>query len=222
MKLILDSKDVLMSGGVLAGFELDDTYANGLRVLNGGVEKELVERLRRSPALAADLLSREGPIIYMGAAAGARDAEGGTLGMRFRDGGSAVEGDNVYGKMLMWVRNAYLAELADRNDPEVPVDLSKILVDHAGPGAERTWTEEMEEQGRTFLHTEPYRPVKWRFDSNRSGVTGFARRASSSEVAFQTFECPFGVDARFRIRVGSAAEASRKSPEVSRKSSSRP
>lgn len=208
MKLILDSKDVLMSGGVLAGFELDDTYANGLRVLNDAVEKELLERLRRSPALAADLLSREGPIIYMGAAAGARDAEGGTLGMRFRDGGSAVEGDNVYGKMLMRVRNAYLAELVERNDPEVPVDPSKILVDHAEPGAERTWTEEMEEQGRSFLHTEPYRPVKWRFDSNRSGVTGFARRASSSDVAFQTFECPFGVDARSRIRVGSAAEAS--------------
>lgn len=210
MKLILDSKDVLMSGDTLAALELDFSYADGgpVPAAVSETEEELIERLRRNPALAAELLSYDGPIIYMGEAANYRDADGHTLGMRFRDGGTAVEGDNVYGKFLMRVRNRF-AELqkAERVE-ETLVRPGQVIVDFVPADAEKSWTEEQEDAGREFIHTEPYRPVRFRFDASRNGTTGYAGRQSGFGVSFQTFECPFGTDFRSRVRVSSAAEAS--------------
>lgn len=207
MKLLLDKKDVLMSGDVLAGFELENNFENGVSY-SFETEEQLMERLRNDPALAAELLSYEGPIIYMGAGAGAFDAENRTAGMRFRDGGSAVEGDNVYGKLLMRVRNEYAREVRESRISERLVRPGQVVVDYVPAGEDISRTEALEAEGRSFIHTEQYRPVRWRFDASRNGTTGHAQRDSASDVSFQTFECPFGTEPRSKVRVGSAAEAS--------------
>ena len=207
MKLLLDKNDVLMSGNVLAGFELENNFENGA-AFAFETEEQLMERLRNDPALAAELLSYEGPIIYMGAGAAAFDAENHTAGMRFRDGGAAVEGDNVYGKLLMRVRNEYAKEVREARIAERLVRPGQVVVDYVPTGEEMSRTEALESEGRRFIHTEQYRPVRWRFDASRNGTTGHAQRDSAPEVSFQTFECPFGVDTRSKVRVGSAAEAS--------------
>lgn len=210
MKLLLDKKDVVMSGDVLADFELDRFFPAGSETPDFVSESEaqMLDRLRRDPALAAELLSYEGPIVYMGEGASALDANGRTLGVRFRDGGSSVEGDNVYGKFLMRVRNIFAEEIREGRVDEALVRPGQVVVDYVPAGEEMSRTEALEAEGRSFIHTERYTPVQWRFDASRNGTTGHAQRDSAPEVSFQTFECPFGTEPRSRVRVGSAVEAS--------------
>lgn len=196
MKRELSKTDVVMKAGVLEAFEYNPEI---------GMDKaKMLQRLRESPSLALELLSYTGPIVYMG-----RRAD--SLGVRFVEGRKSAEvtGGNEYGEFLSDVRDTYLKELKSKGIVEKPIDTKQIVVDFTQRGASRSDIEEAEEEdNERYVHTDVYRPVKFRFDANRAGTTGHAERKSSSDVRFQTFECPFGTSSRSRVLVDSAAEAS--------------
>lgn len=211
MKIAIGKQDVLMSGGVLAGLEYGSVNELGMNAESGNSMDmgRMLDRLRNNPDIALELLSYDGPIIYMGAEAMRRTAEGRTLGMRFTDGGYMLDGDNEYGRFLSDVRNAYLHELAEEIIEEALLRPDQIIVDYSlADNGTATMTELQEGRGRKFIHTEPYRPSKFNFDTAMDGTTGHAQRMSGSDVPFQTFECPFGLDYKSKIRVESAAEVS--------------
>lgn len=212
MKRDISKNDVVMTGGVLAGLEYGSVNAmiGGVRESGDPLDMEkMLDRLRRNPDFAVELLSYEGPILYMGDYAGGHTSEGKTLGVRFADGGCRVDGDNVYGDFLTGVRQEYLKELREEDVPELLIRPDQIIVDYPlGEDGLSSKTESLEAVGRKFIHTEPYRPARFTFDAAKDGTTGHARRLSGRDVSFQTFECPFGLDYKSRVRVESAAEMS--------------
>lgn len=62
--------------------------------------------------------------------------------------------------------------------------------------------------GGYCIHTDVYRPVRFRFDANRAGTTGHAERITSGDNAYESFVCPFGTGRNAKVRVGNAAEVS--------------
>lgn len=215
MKRKLTNRDVIMTPGVLDGLDYDSVSEymyDGKRSSDPLDVKVMLARLREHPEYALELLSYEGSIIYMGASA-LKPAPGGKiLGVRLADGGTSIEGDNVYGLFLDEVRREYLRELRSLDVQEEGERPGQITVDYYpqqdGGGLSASRIEEEEALGRRYIHTEPYRPAGFAFDAARDGTTGHARRPSDRGVAFQTFECPFGLDGKAKVRVETAAEMS--------------
>lgn len=198
-----------MSGSVLAGLDYSPAEANDNNSRNIGLDEDrMLEFLRINPALATELLSYEGNILYMGSAANGFDEDGRSLGVTLVDGGTAIKGDNAYGEFLMEVRDLYRRELAEESREEVRVKPDQIVFDYVPVGEAASDIEMREQEGETFIHTDVYRPVRFRFDAARDGSTGYNRRESDNDVPFMTFECPFGLTSRSKIKVDSAVEVS--------------
>lgn len=211
MKFNLGHNDIILSGGVLAGLEyssplLEETTG----IAATGLDKEaMLKRLRENPQLALELLSTgHSHIYYMGNHKNARTGEGKSLGVKFVDGGSAVEGDNIYGNFLYEVREAYLQELNNRKQRERVVRKNQVKCDFVPAGSNLSHVESLEEEGKKFIHVDSYKPVRYKRNSAMDGTTGYAQRQSDTGVSFQTFVCPFGLDSKSKVRVGSAAEMS--------------
>lgn len=62
--------------------------------------------------------------------------------------------------------------------------------------------------GGYCIHTDVYRPVRFRFDANRAGTTGHAERLTAGDNMYESFVCPFGIARNAKVRVGNAAEVS--------------
>ena len=208
MKISLTKDSVIMSGNVLAGLEYVSEDAQNTERATGFNQEKMLEFLRANPRIGNELLSYSGPIYYMGESAKGIAAGGKTLGVKFADGGSSVSGDNVYGQFLMDVREAYRRELGEGLSQEVRVRPGQVISDYVSAGEYVSEVERMEQNGRRFIHTEPYRPVNFNFDAAKDGTTGHNRRATDSDVVFQTFECPFGLSDRSKLKVNSAVEVS--------------
>ena len=166
--------------------------------------EKMLQRLRENPALATELLSYSGPIVYMGAHAN-------TIGMHFINSrkSAEIDGENTYGEFLGHVRELYRAELKAKGIEEKPVNPKQIVVDFTQRGAYQSDIEQDEEnEEKRYIHTDVYRPAKFRFDANKAGTTGHAERKTAGDVSFMTFECPFGTSTRSKVRVDNAAEAS--------------
>lgn len=211
MKILLGKNDIIMSGSVLAGLEYSSPDLSDMTGMPAiGMDKEaMLERLRRSQSVALELLSTgDSPIIYMGDHARIKDGQGRSLGMRFTDGGSSVQGDNLYGRFLMDIRSIYREEMRNSMIMEKPLREGQILVDFVPAGSNKTYIESLERDGLGFIHVEPYKSVQYKRNSALDGTTGYSKRITDSDVSFQTFECPFGIEYKSKIRVSTAAEAS--------------
>lgn len=211
MKYRLSKNDVVMTGGVLSAFEYGCVQAIADGRQAGDVSpldrEAMLERLRRNPMLAAELLSYEGHIVYMGAEAGREAPSGGRLGMRFSGRDEAVEGDNVYGRFLETVRDAYRRELAETDIIENDVRPGQVFVDYVPAGETVSFSESNPSVADRYIHTEPYTPSRFVFDASKDGTTGHAERSVARDERWKTFECPFGTGSRSKVRVGSDAEA---------------
>lgn len=205
MRKELAKNDLLLRGDILG--HLRYTPETGLDV------DRIVDILRNDTRLAAELLSYgDVPIFYMGVGKDLR-VDGRSLGVSFdrRSEYSTVEGDNLYGRILEQARDRYRAELRSAPLEETGIRKGQIRTDYSPDGSYLTKTESLEEEGVNFIHTEEYRRsrnAKPKFDTDLSGTTGHASRASDSEVGFHTFVCPFGMHSKAKVRVDTAAEVS--------------
>lgn len=174
---------------------------------------EALRALKDNPGLGARLLSVSGNkmIIWAGGNAAAPTGRG-SFGARVftRRDGQYYTGDNVYGRFLGEVRDAYREYLSNLVVQEDPVRDGQVVVDFTRKGALESEVTAAEREADTapFIHVDAYSPVRFRFDAARDGTTGHARRESDEDVEFHSFVCPFGVDRRAAVRVGSEAEAS--------------
>lgn len=178
--------------------------------------KRALERLKGDPDLGALFLGLtggmdgNGTVYWTGANAGLQ-LEDGSFGVRIaqRREGDEVLGDNRFGDFLTDLRDDYREYLRTAVLEEVrPVDPSMVVSDFTPPGAFESDIERRERAGEEFIHTDVYRPARFRFDTGLDGTTGHAGRSSSEEVPFQRFDCPFGTGYPSPLVVGSAAEAS--------------
>lgn len=174
--------------------------------------KVAVDMLVAEPDLGARLLGRapgSGTIYWSGEQAGAI-LDGRSLGVRIvsRREGEEVVGDNVFGRFLTGVRDAYRELMRTAVVPERPVDEDLIVTDFTPRGAAASDIEMEERGGKEYIHTDIYRPARFRFDASLNGTTGHAQRESDADVEFHRFECPFGTSYPAPLIVESAAEAS--------------
>lgn len=202
-----------MTGNVLADLEisrfigLDESgelsFENNVldRVLD---EERMMQFLYDNPRVANELVSYDGEIIYMGKY---RNEAGMNYVSR---SGTEFEGNNSYGIFLEKCRDRYIHEMKGQILEEVPVRSAQITVDFTQTDAEASDIEMEERAGSDkYIHVDIYRPARFTKDSDfLTGTSGHARRSSSSDVKFHTFECPFGLTRRHKILVGNAAEAS--------------
>lgn len=166
-------------------------------------EDRMMDYLRSNPAVANELASHSGAIVYTGRFRN-------EAGMNFVSRNSReLEGNNAYGILLEKCRDKYITEIKGQVREEKPVRANQITVDYSPAGADATDIE-MQERGGSdrYIHVGLYRPAVFQFDSNMAGTSGHARRHSASDVKFHTFECPFGTTRKHKIHVGNAAEAS--------------
>ena len=108
---------------------------------------------------------------------------------------------------------AVLMEKLSSVQEEIPVDgageCGEVVVDWVRKGEPFSAIESQEvETGEKYIHTDVYAPVRFRFHADRSGITGYDERFSAADVPFHTFECPFGLTKKSRVRVDSAVEVS--------------
>lgn len=167
-------------------------------------EERMMDFLRDNPRVANELVSYDGPIVYMGRYRN-------EVGMNFTSRtGKDLEGSNTYGNFLEKCRDRYIKEMKGRIPEEVPVRANQVTVDYTSTGAEATDIELQERAGSDrYIHVGLYRPAVFQHDSDGiSGTSGHARRSSASDIRFHTFECPFGTTRKHKISVGSAVEAS--------------
>lgn len=209
----LHKNSIYMSDGVLAGLEyVPENEEFGPERATGMNQEKMLEYLRQNPRLGLELLSYSGNIFYMGESARIKTSTGRTLGSFFSKGNGSPWGDNAYGEFLMDVREAYRKELEENRIEEVRVRPDQVVVDYVPGDVDHEYVssviEQQEAQGKRFIHTEKYRPSRFAFDAGRDGTTGHNRRDSDSDVVFQTFECPFGLDKSAKVKVDSAVEVS--------------
>lgn len=213
MKQNLTRDTLLLTDKVLPELEINRHIgydeATGEAVLEKNVldrildEDRMMDFLRNNPKVANELVSYEGPIVYMGRYRS-------EVGMNFLSrSGTEMEGSNTYGIFLEKCRDRYIKEMRGQIHQEKPVRPDQVTVDYTSAGAEATDIELLERGGSDrYLHVGLYRPATFQHDADLSGTSGHAQRASASDVKFQTFECPFGTTRKHKISVGSAAEAS--------------
>ena len=174
-----------------------------------------VKQLRDDPDFGARFLGSvggadgDGTIYWDGDLSSVR-VDGESVGVRVvhhREGGEIV-GENSFGRFLTDVRRRYREYLSSHVVPERVREEDRVVCDFTRKGSLESDIELRERAGERFIHTDVYRPARWRRDASLNGTTGHARRESDPEVSFQTFVCPFGTGYPSPLVVGSAAEAS--------------
>lgn len=174
-----------------------------------------VKQLRDDPDFGARFLGSvggadgDGTIYWDGDLSSVR-VDGESVGVRVvhrREGGEIV-GENSFGRFLTDVRRRYREYLSSHVVPERAREEDRVVCDFTRKGSLESDIELRERAGERFIHTDVYRPARWRRDASLNGTTGHARRESDPEVSFQTFVCPFGTGYPSPLVVGSAAEAS--------------
>lgn len=213
---IIMRQDIFLDDPVFLrlGFEeISDSFSSvGQRARLADYDRAL-EILKKDPDLGARFLGLtvgNGTIYWTGDFAGDALNGGGTVGARIinRRSGDEVVGTNQFGQFLEVVRHRYREYLKDAVVDEIEPQESQVIVDFTRKGNYFSDTEEKEREGIRFIHTDQYRPARFRFDSGRDGTTGHASRKTDDEASFQKFECPFGTSYPSPIIVESAAEAS--------------
>ncbi len=186
-----------------------DVSAEEFQRIREDVKQHVMEIIAREDSVASRLVACKGHIFYM--AVNSKE-----IGVSFDNGNTgSVVGDNLYGELLEECRDHYLKEMKDVEVQEVPMRKGQVVVDFIPYGAGRSYIEEREvfsgsEAGNEnkYIHTDKYRPVRFRFDADKSGTTGHSQRENATGVSFQTFECPFSTDSLHKLRVDTAAEIS--------------
>lgn len=210
----LNSDTVLLDGRVLPELEISrfigidgntDEFVLEKKVLDRVLDEErMMQYLRENPQVANELVSYTGNIVYVGKYRN-------EVGMNFVSRtGKELEGNNTYGIFLEKCRDRYIREMKGLILDEVPVREGQVTVDYAAVGAEATDIELQERNGSDrYVHVGLYRPVVFQHDADGfTGTSGHAKRSSASDIRFHTFECPFGLTRKHRVRVENAAEAS--------------
>lgn len=194
MTHILNSKDVILSDNVFLEF----IYQNDEPVLD---VNRAVRIARSNPAFAAKLLFAvpEGVVPYWHGPSG--------VVVRTRGGKKEISGNNSFGEFLGSVREAVAVSLRESPLDEIPVREGQVITDFTRKGAFRSDIEQREQNGVSFIHTDMYRPARFRRDVSLDGTTGHAGRNSDEDVSFHNFVCPFGTSYPSPVIVGSAAEA---------------
>lgn len=215
MKFELDRSDIIVKDPAflqLAMGELHDYKDDAAEVRGMRLNRErAMDILKENPSLAARLLSiGRGTLLWTGDFS-RESNEGRTYGVRInnRKEVAEAEGDNLFGRFLMDVRDLYREYLQNTEIEDVPVREGQVIADFVPVGSNRSLVEDREMSfGERFIHTDPYQAVRFQFDASRDGTTGHSSRQSADEVSFHKFDCPFGTSYPYPLIVESAAEAS--------------
>lgn len=209
MKVILGVNDAVVSDSQLLRLVNFGNSVDG----EGGAEplfdvEYAMNVLKEDPALGARLLQlcgRNNSVFWNGDQAG-------RMGVRVIPKPNSIEaaGTNLFGFFLADVRKEYLEYISENPVEEIApaADAGRVVTDYFPSGEFDSEIALREKDGHKFIHVDYYRPKRFQFDANLSGTTGHAMRDSDSGVATNTFVCPFGTDYHYKVRVGSAAEAS--------------
>ena len=171
MKQNLTRDTLLLTDKVLPELEINRHIgydeATGEAVLEKNVldrvldEDRMMDFLRSNPKVANELVSYDGPIVYMGRYRS-------EVGMNFLSrSGTEMEGNNTYGIFLEKCRDRYIKEMRGQIHQEKPVRPDQVTVDYTSAGAEATDIELLERGGSDrFLHVGLYRPAVFQHDSD--------------------------------------------------------
>ena len=169
MKFELDRSDIIVKDpaflqlamGELHYYKDDAAEVRGMR-LN---RERAMDILKENPSLAARLLSiGRGTLLWTGDFS-RESNEGRTYGVRInnRKEVAEAEGDNLFGRFLMDVRDLYREYLQNTEIEDVPVREGQVIADFVPVGSNRSLVEDREMSfGERFIHTDPYRPFSVR------------------------------------------------------------
>lgn len=213
MTFELSKTDIIVKDPVFLQLALEVSHGAGadpdraMRLSRG----RALDILKENSDLAARLLSLgQGTLLWTGENARLQN-QGRTYGVRInnRKEVAEAEGDNLFGRFLMDVRESYRDYLRQSEVEDVPVREGQVVADFVPVGAVRSHIEALEQdEEQRFIHTDPYQAVRFRFDAGRDGTTGHSSRQSADDVPFHKFDCPFGTSYPYPILVETAAEAS--------------